>query len=49
MHSINVSFAQLSVLTNDEGTRSFVTAEIGAGYNEVKLHTIHYKQKRLGE
>ncbi|KAL1927344.1 hypothetical protein VTP01DRAFT_3973 [Rhizomucor pusillus] len=33
--SFIVSFAQLSVLTNEEQTRSFVTAEIGAGYNEL--------------
>ncbi|KAG1468247.1 hypothetical protein G6F56_003949 [Rhizopus delemar] len=31
----NFSFAQSSCLTNDEKTRSFLTLEIGQGYNEV--------------
>jgi hypothetical protein len=30
-----LSFAQLAHLTNDEKTRSFLTLEIGSGYNEV--------------
>lgn len=39
-----LSFAQIAQLTNEEKTRSFVTLEVGAGYNEVRytrmLHTI---------
>lgn len=31
-----LSFAQVSTLTNEEKTRSFVTLEVGTGYNEVK-------------
>ncbi|KAI9243438.1 U6 snRNA phosphodiesterase Usb1 [Phascolomyces articulosus] len=33
--SFNISFAQVSILTNDEKTRSFITTEIGEGYNEL--------------
>ncbi|KAI8371617.1 U6 snRNA phosphodiesterase Usb1 [Radiomyces spectabilis] len=31
----NISFAQVSLLSNDEKTRSFVTLEVGAGYHEL--------------
>lgn len=31
-----ISFAQIAPLTNDEKTRSFVTLEVGTGYNEVR-------------
>ncbi|CAO3590404.1 unnamed protein product [Absidia cylindrospora] len=30
-----MSFAQLSILSNEDNTRSFLTAEVGAGYNEL--------------
>ncbi|KAL0079935.1 U6 snRNA phosphodiesterase Usb1 [Phycomyces blakesleeanus] len=30
-----ISFANLSILTNDTGKASFLTAEVGAGYNEL--------------
>ncbi|KAI8144110.1 U6 snRNA phosphodiesterase Usb1 [Fennellomyces sp. T-0311] len=30
-----ITFAQVSVLTNDEKTRSFITVEVGAGYSEL--------------
>jgi hypothetical protein len=35
VQSFDLSFAQLAQLTNDEKTRSFLTLEIGSGYNEV--------------
>jgi hypothetical protein len=35
-----ISFAQLAQLTNDEKTRSFLTLEIGQGYQEVRLKVI---------
>ncbi|KAI7898175.1 U6 snRNA phosphodiesterase Usb1 [Cokeromyces recurvatus] len=37
IESFNISFAQLACLTNEEKTRSFLTLEIGNGYNEL-LH-----------
>ncbi|ORZ24665.1 U6 snRNA phosphodiesterase Usb1 [Absidia repens] len=30
-----MSFAQLSILSNEDNTRSFLTAEVGAGYNDL--------------
>ncbi|KAI9497318.1 U6 snRNA phosphodiesterase Usb1 [Zychaea mexicana] len=35
--SFCITFADVSVLTNDEKTRSFVTVEVGAGYNEADV------------
>lgn len=35
MQPLDLSFAQFAHLTNDEKTRSFLTLEIGSGYNEV--------------
>ncbi|ORE05693.1 hypothetical protein BCV72DRAFT_306211 [Rhizopus microsporus var. microsporus] len=35
MSRFKISFAQLSQLTNDEATRSFLTLEIGQGYNQL--------------
>ncbi|ORZ01323.1 hypothetical protein BCR43DRAFT_469908 [Syncephalastrum racemosum] len=34
--TFQLAFAQISVLTNEQQTRSFVTAEVGAGYNELE-------------
>ncbi|KAI8078234.1 UPF0406 protein C16orf57, partial [Gilbertella persicaria] len=34
--SFSIAFAQLAPLTNDEKTRSFLTLEIGTGYNELQ-------------
>lgn len=36
--SFDLSFAQIAQLTNDEKTRSFVTLEVGKGYNEVSKY-----------
>jgi hypothetical protein len=33
--AFTISFAQISQLTNDDKTRSFITLEIGQGYSEV--------------
>ncbi|KAI9321359.1 hypothetical protein BX666DRAFT_968559 [Dichotomocladium elegans] len=33
--SVSIAFAMVSVLTNDEKTRSFITAEIGSGYDQL--------------
>lgn len=35
IRSFDISFAQIAQLTNDEKTRSFVTLEVGSGYNEL--------------
>ncbi|KAI9018580.1 hypothetical protein CLU79DRAFT_720772 [Phycomyces nitens] len=35
VQKFTMSFAGLSLLTNDNGKASFVTAEVGAGYNEL--------------
>ncbi|KAI9473680.1 MAG: hypothetical protein EXX96DRAFT_578924 [Benjaminiella poitrasii] len=35
IESFTIAFAQLACLTNDEQTRSFLTLEIGSGYNEL--------------
>lgn len=37
--SFDISFAQMAQLTNDEKTRTFVTLEVGSGYNEL-LHCV---------
>lgn len=34
--AFKLSFAQVACLTNDDKTRSFLTLEVGNGYNEVK-------------
>lgn len=40
--AFTMSFAQVAQLTNDEKTRSFVTLEVGAGYNEVRPDVFVY-------
>jgi hypothetical protein len=41
IESFTLSFAQIAQLTNDEKTRSFVTLEVGNGYNEVNYANGH--------
>lgn len=42
--SFTLSFAQVAQLTNDEKTRSFVTLEVGNGYNELMACLKHIDQ-----
>lgn len=44
----DVSFAQISHLTNDEKTRSFLTLEIGHGYNQVGIALAYFDHKLTG-
>lgn len=37
IYSFTISLATFTSLVNDEKTRSFLTAEIGHGYDEVSL------------
>ena len=40
MLRFRVSFATFAELTNDERTRTFLTLEVGAGHDEVRLASI---------
>ncbi|KAI8100048.1 uncharacterized protein BX664DRAFT_322741 [Halteromyces radiatus] len=46
-----ISFAQLSLLTNEENTRSFLTIEVGSGYNELmkQLKLVDQVVKHYGQ
>lgn len=44
--SLTLAFALISILTNDEKTRSFITAEVGAGYDKVSTNGRPYAKRR---
>ncbi|KAI7849825.1 U6 snRNA phosphodiesterase Usb1 [Circinella umbellata] len=48
-HSFQLAFAQVSILTNDEKTRSFLTTEVGMGYNELSnlLKSVDFVMENL--
>lgn len=46
--SMTLAFALISILTNDERTRSFITAEVGAGYDKVsKMASARHMQAAI--